>query len=59
MMHYYSEMFEARKWNSDPRFQAPMTTLPNGMKVFLEDFVSVSSCYGKLKKLMIEVYTML
>lgn len=51
----YSEMFEAKKWNSDPRLQTPMTVLPNGVKIFVEDFVHTNSCFGKLKKLVTEV----
>ena len=50
-----SEMYEARRWNEDPRFQAPMTTLPNGTRVFIGDYVSSLHCFGRLKKLVVEV----
>lgn len=32
-----------------------MTTLPNGRRIFVNDFVSVSGYCGKLKKLLVEV----
>jgi len=48
-------MYEAKRWNNDPRFQAPMTTLKNGDRVFIGDFVCAESCYGTLKKIEREV----
>ena len=50
-----SEMFEARRWNVDSRFEAPMITLPNKARVFLESFVDVGDGYGKIKKFFIKV----
>ena len=52
-------MFEAERWNNDARFQAPMTTLRNGIRLFLEDFMSIPIGYGKLKKLIIEVHSII
>lgn len=54
-MIYNSELYEAARWNTDPRFQAPMTTLSDGTRLFLEDFVEIENGYGKIKKFVIEV----
>ena len=32
-------MFHASRWLNDPRFFAPMIRLPNGLHVFVADFV--------------------
>lgn len=49
-------MYEAKRWNNDPRCQAPMTTLPNGDRMFVYDFVTLPDVSGKLIKLIVEVW---
>lgn len=52
----YSEFYEAHRWYSDSRFEAPMTRLHDGSRVFIGDIVTISDqCYGKVKKFLIEV----
>ena len=49
-------MFEARRWRCDARFKAPMTTLSNGVQVFVDDFVYTSlHFFCKIKALLLEV----
>ena len=50
-----SEMYEAERWLSDPRFWTPMTTLLDGSMLFIDDIVEVNFCYGKVRKIVIEV----
>lgn len=57
-VNFLSEMFEARRWNMDSRFQAPMITSRDKERVFLESFVDVADGYGKIKKFFIKVQLM-
>lgn len=51
-----SELYEAARWRTDPRLQAPMATLSNGSMVFLGDIVTLDQqCYGKVKKFFTDV----
>lgn len=49
-------MYEAARWNEDPRFQAPMISLSDGTRIFRDDLVTVDGlCYGKIKTFFIDV----
>lgn len=49
-------MYEAARWNEDRRFQAPMTSLLDGTRVFMDDLVTINGlCYGKIKRFFIDV----
>jgi len=56
LFYAFSEIFDARVWNEDPRFQAPMTTLPCGSRLFVDDFISFHGGYGKVLKFKLEVW---
>ena len=52
----YSEMFEANRWHSDPKYFSPMALI-DGSQVFTGDIVTLkdSTSYAKIVKFMTEV----
>ena len=41
ILHYVSEVYEAKRWHDDPLYQAPMIVTDDGSQLFVGDIVEV------------------